>query len=71
MITQDEAVNAVDMMIGSLSQQVQKFPQDQYLLISLEIAQHLSDYSAIYSGRFKRMFSGDEFHWKGFKCKVA
>jgi hypothetical protein len=71
MITQDEAVKAVNLMIDSLSNQAQKFPQDQRFLVSLEIAQHLSDYSTNYLGTPKRMFSGDSFEWKGIKCKVA
>ena len=71
MITQDEAVKAVDRMILSLSNQHQKFPQDQTFLVSLEIAQHLANYASNYSGTPKRMFSGDRFEWRGFKCKVA
>lgn len=71
MITQDEAVKAVDLMIRSLSEQAEKFPGDFYLLVSLEIAQHLADYVAPLLGKQKLMFSGDEFQWKGFKCKVA
>jgi len=71
MITQDEAVNAVNLMIDSLSQQAQKFPQDHYLLVSVEIANHLSSYVSLYSYKPKQMFSGDSFQWKGFKCKVA
>lgn len=70
MITQDDAVKAVDLMIQSLSEQHQKFPVNFYLLVSLEIAQHLANYSE-FTGRPKRMFSGDDFYWKGFKCKVA
>jgi len=71
MITQDEAVKAVNIMIQSLSEQAQRFPQDQTFLVSLEIAQHLSNYATNYLGKPKLMFSGDSFEWKGFKCKVA
>jgi hypothetical protein len=71
-ITQDEAVKAVDLMIRSLNNQAEKFPQDQTFLVSREIAQHLSDYAANILGLpSKFMFSGDSFQWKGFKCRVA
>jgi hypothetical protein len=72
MITQDDAVKAMNLMIDSLSDQSQKFPQDQRFLVSREIAQHLSDYAADSFGiTSKMMFSGDEFKWKGITCKVA
>jgi len=69
-MTQEEAVNAVTLMIDSLSNQVQKFPGDIYLLVSLEIAQHLANYGGVIA-KPRIMYSGDEFHWKGQKCKVA
>lgn len=72
MITQDEAVKAVNLMVSSLSEQAQKFPQEQYLLVSLEIAQHLCNYiSQLSDNKSYRLSSGDEFKWRGYKCKVA
>ena len=71
MITQDESVKAMNLMIDSLSDQQQKFPSDQTFLVSLEIAQHLSDYASSLSGKHKMLSSGDSFEWKGYKCKVA
>lgn len=72
-MTQDEAVKAVDLLIFSLHKQAERFPHkgDYYFLVSVEVANHLSDYAMQLTGKMKFMLSGDEFLWKGFKCKVA
>lgn len=70
-MTQEEAVKAVDLMVMSLRNQIDKFPSDFYLYCSIEIANHLSGYSLKYTGKMKFLNSGDEFTWRGVKCKVA
>lgn len=65
----DKAVKAMDMMIEA---RPEAKGEDQYcFILSLEVAQALYTYHGMISGKLLIARSGDEFQWKGFKCKVT
>lgn len=75
MVTRNEAVRAMNIMIDSLPIGFNPENEDYYFLVSKEVAQHLSDYAHTMSGKPEGsspdMTKFQTFFWKGIKCKVA
>lgn len=72
MITPDEAVKTIDSMINSMP--ISFIDRENFgFLVSKEVANALYEYTKLSSGisPMKLFQSGEEFTWKGFKCKVS
>ena len=72
MITPDEAVRTMDAMIRSIP--ISFVERENFgFMVSKEVAGALYEYTKLMSDmpQMKIFKSGEEFTWKGFKCKVA
>lgn len=65
MISQQEAINCIDILTRSFSDQISKLPNIK-IWITLEIANHISCYY-----NTELMHHGDEFIFRGITYKVA
>lgn len=69
MVTQDEAVKAMNSMVDCLPD---RLPNDWYFLCSMEIAQHLMNFAYEMKGELGPiMHKGEKFKWKGINCMVV
>lgn len=64
-----ETVEAMKLMIKTLPESFKS--GDELIIVSIGVAQDLSDYNAHFTGQHKLMMKGDRFKFMGYNCKVV